>query len=156
MPVLSVCAARFAASMVYSFAHSRAFFDGLRDQVARRRAFHHAGRHAVDPGGCAVRSLRRRLLHAGQTSVDALDRGVCFVNVHLDDEFGLIALSGHVESNGWCAGEGVARRELRALRNLRDRKSSSYRSDITFARPSFERNGELFTAVSNVAFTRWP
>jgi hypothetical protein len=50
-------------------------------------------RHApdsVDTCGTAARSLPFRLLHAGQIGVDALDRGVRLVEVHLDDEFELI------------------------------------------------------------------
>ena len=46
------------------------------------------------PAARATGSLRR-LLHAGQVGVDALDRGVRLVEVHLDDEFHLVIV-GHV------------------------------------------------------------
>ena len=39
--------------------------------------------------------LPRRLLHAGQAGVDALDRGVRFGGVHLDDEFELVVVFRH-------------------------------------------------------------
>ena len=60
------------------------------EEITGGGAFHHAGNEPVDAGGRAARSLPRRLLHARQTGVDSLDRSVCVVDVHLDDEFGLI------------------------------------------------------------------
>ena len=47
---------------------------------------------------CAtLRSSRGSLLHAGQTRIDTLDRGVGFVDVHLDDELELI-VAGHASA----------------------------------------------------------
>ena len=51
---------------------------------------------SVDAARRAARSLRRRLLHAGQARVDALDRSVRLVDVHLDDEFKIIVV-GHLQ-----------------------------------------------------------
>ena len=95
MPILLVCAAWFAASMVHSFAHSRAFLIDSAISLPAAAPFDHAGPHAVDSGGCAMRGLRCCLLHAGQSGVDALDRSVRLVDVHLDDEFDLIVVGGH-------------------------------------------------------------
>ena len=41
-----------------------------------------------------MRNVGRRLLDAGQAGVDALDRSVRLVDVHLDDEFELVVV-GH-------------------------------------------------------------
>ena len=56
-------------------------------QFVRRYAARGTGRRSA-------RGLRRRLLHAGQAGVEALDRGVGLVDVHIDDEFELIVV-GH-------------------------------------------------------------
>ena len=56
-------------------------------QFVRRYAARGTGRRSA-------RGLRRRLLHAGEAGVDALDRGVGLVDVHIDDEFELIVV-GH-------------------------------------------------------------
>ena len=69
--ILSVCAACSAAPRVHAFAQSRAFLIDSAIKLPAAAPF------------C-------RLLHAGQTGIYALDRGVRFVNIHLDDEFELL------------------------------------------------------------------
>src|ERR1039458_8840868 len=70
--------------------------DRVREQAAGGRTLDHAHCEPVDAGGCAPRSFPRRLLHAGQTGVDALNRGVRLVDVDLDYEFELIVV-GHAK-----------------------------------------------------------
>ena len=76
-------------------------FDRVREEVAGGRTLDHADGESVDPGRRVTRGLPRRLLHAGQAGVDALDRSVRLVDVHLDDEFEPIVV-GHGEEELMC------------------------------------------------------